>query len=276
MSVALGLVVGLLAGRLSWLAMQPVLADAAFARQNHRGKDVPTGVGLTLLVAALVVEAGRLLINPRLSAARVAMLFLVFGLGALGLVDDLAGDRSQRGFRGHVTALAEGRVTTGGLKLLGGAAAAMVAVTIAQEAGTGGGLAQRLADAVLVALCANLANLFDVAPGRVIKVGAVAFAVLVAATAGAATLGPTALVVGAAVGLLLDDLHERAMLGDAGANVLGGALGLGVVMACGPTARLATLAAVAMLNGVSEWVSFSRIIDTVPPLRALDRMGRRR
>lgn len=172
MSVALGLVVGLLAGRLSWLALQPVLADAAFARQNHRGKDVPTGVGLTLLVAALVVEAGRLLINPRLSAARVAMLFLVFGLGALGLVDDLAGDRSQRGFRGHVTALADGRMTTGGLKLLGGAAAAMVAVTIAQGAGTGGGLAQRLADAVLVALCANLANLFDVAPGRVIKVGA--------------------------------------------------------------------------------------------------------
>jgi hypothetical protein len=31
---------------------------------------------------------------------------------------------------------------------------------------------------------------------------------------------------------------------------------------------------VAVLNLASEWVSFSRVIDAAPPLRAADRWGR--
>jgi len=51
-------------------------------------------------------------------------------------------------------------------------------------------------------------------------------------------------------------------------------LGLGVVVTCGPTARTAVLVVMALLNLVSEQVSFSRVIAAVPPLRALDRWGR--
>jgi UDP-N-acetylmuramyl pentapeptide phosphotransferase/UDP-N-acetylglucosamine-1-phosphate transferase len=74
--------------------------------------------------------------------------------------------------------------------------------------------------------------------------------------------------------LLLDDLHERLMLGDTGANVLGGVLGLGVVLSCGPSVRLVVCVALAALNLLSEVVSFSRVIGAVPPLRALDHWGR--
>ena len=65
------------------------------------------------------------------------------------------------------------------------------------------------------------------------------------------------------------------MLGDAGANVLGAVLGLGVVAACGPGARDVALVAVAAMNVAGEVVSFSRVIESFPPLRALDRAGRR-
>jgi UDP-N-acetylmuramyl pentapeptide phosphotransferase/UDP-N-acetylglucosamine-1-phosphate transferase len=65
------------------------------------------------------------------------------------------------------------------------------------------------------------------------------------------------------------------MLGDAGANALGGALGLGVVMAGSGTTRLVVLAMLVAVNLASEVVSFSRVIDAVPPLRLLDRAGRR-
>jgi hypothetical protein len=82
-------------------------------------------------------------------------------------------------------------------------------------------------------------------------------------------------VVGAALGLFLDDLHERLMLGDAGSNVVGAVLGLGVVVACGPGARNLVLVGVGALNVAGELVSFSRVIDAVPPLRAADRAGRR-
>ena len=94
-----------------------------------------------------------------------------------------------------------------------------------------------IADAVLVALCANLANLLDAAPGRATKVGAAAFVLLVIGVGVPAALVAPAVVVGAALGLLLDDLREHLMLGDAGANALGAVLGLAIVLTCAPGAR---------------------------------------
>jgi hypothetical protein len=156
------------------------------------------------------------------------------------------------------------------LKLVGGVAVAVVAVApVAGES-----IGRLLADGALVALAANLGNLLDRRPGRVIKVASVTFVVLAVATGAAHALGGVAVVIGASLALLLDDLHERLMLGDAGANVLGGALGLGVVLSCAPDTRLVVLAVVAALNVASEVVSFSRVIDAVPPLRFLDRTGR--
>jgi UDP-N-acetylmuramyl pentapeptide phosphotransferase/UDP-N-acetylglucosamine-1-phosphate transferase len=76
--------------------------------------------------------------------------------------------------------------------------------------------------------------------------------------------------------MFVPDLRERLMLGDAGANALGAVLGLGVVLACSPGVRTLVLVVVAALNLASELVSFSRVIDRVAPLRALDQLGRRR
>jgi UDP-N-acetylmuramyl pentapeptide phosphotransferase/UDP-N-acetylglucosamine-1-phosphate transferase len=103
----------------------------------------------------------------------------------------------------------------------------------------------------------------------------VAFAALAIVTAFDRRLVGPAVVVGAGLGLVLDDLHERAMLGDAGANVLGGVLGLAVVLTGTTTARTACLGIVLGLNLLAEFVSFSRVIEAVPFLRAIDTLGRR-
>jgi UDP-GlcNAc:undecaprenyl-phosphate GlcNAc-1-phosphate transferase len=278
-SLLAAVVVGYLAARLTWLAARPVFALPALARQNYRGRVLPTATGIVLPLAAVLVEGGRAVAGsfgvgdgPATSFVRVLVLLAALGFGVLGLVDDLAGDvTGDRGFRGHLRALAEGRVTTGALKLLGGGLIALLVV--APIVGESPG--RLLADAALVALCANLANLLDRAPGRTVKVGVGAFALLALAAERKGALSGTAVIVGAGLGLLLDDLHERLMLGDAGSNVLGAVLGLGVVAACGPAARDIALVAVGALNVAGELVSFSRVIDAVPPLRAVDRAGRR-
>ncbi|MFM7224256.1 MAG: hypothetical protein ACKO1Y_02305, partial [Actinomycetota bacterium] len=132
-----------------------------------------------------------------------------------------------------------------------------------------------IVDAVLIALAANLGNLLDRAPGRVGKVGFVAYVPLAVAL-GASDIGVAlAVVMGAFLGLLRDDLGERIMLGDTGANALGGALGLAVVLGCGAGVRLGVLGVLVTLNLAAEFVSFSRVIETTPPLRAFDRLGRR-
>jgi UDP-N-acetylmuramyl pentapeptide phosphotransferase/UDP-N-acetylglucosamine-1-phosphate transferase len=277
-TVLLAVVVGFLATRLVWLLLRPVFGGDVFRRENYRGHGLPTAVGLVLAVAVLSVEAVRVVAaaaaddGSRVDGPRLGVLVLAVGLSLLGLVDDLAGDGDRRGFRGHLQSLAGGRLTTGGLKLLGGGAVAIVAVAAVRG---DGGLGYLLTDAALVALAANLGNLFDRAPGRTIKVGVLAFAVVAAATRAVPVLGAMGVIVGGALAMLLDDLHERVMLGDTGANLLGGVVGLAVVTTGSPVTRLAVLAGLAILNGISEWISFSRVIDRVPPLRVLDRAGRR-
>lgn len=282
MALLAAMVVGYLAARLTWLATRPVFALPALARQNYRGRTLPTAAGIVLPLAAVLVEGGRAVAGsfglgdgPEMGGIRLLVLVAALGFGLLGLVDDLAGGEAPsdqaRGFRGHLGALREGRVTTGALKLLGGGVLALLVV--APVVGESPG--RLLADAALVALCANLANLLDRAPGRTIKLSVLAFVGLALAAHRTSALSGTAVIVGAALGLFLDDLHERLMLGDAGSNVLGAVLGLAVVGACGPTARDVVLVAVAALNVAGEVVSFSRVIDAVPPLRAADRAGRR-
>lgn len=279
MTVAVAAAAGLLAGRLLWLLLRPTFAgQPALLRPNHRGRPVVTAVGVVLPMTLLVVEGGRAVAatvgigaagGP--AAARVAVLVAALGFGLVGAFDDLVGTGDRRGFRGHLGALASGRLTTGAAKLLVGGAVALVAVAPA----AGGSTARLLADAALVALSANLANLLDRAPGRATKSGLAAFFVLAVATGAPTALTAVAVVAGAAGALLVDDLHERLMLGDAGANVLGGTIGVGVVLVCAPGTRTVALVVVAALNLASELVSFSRVIDAVRPLRALDRAGRR-
>jgi len=77
------------------------------------------------------------------------------------------------------------------------------------------------------------------------------------------------------VALLPEDLGERAMLGDAGANALGALLGAAAAGSLSRRARIAILAGVTALTAASEVVSFTKVIQRTPPLHWLDMLGRR-
>jgi len=80
---------------------------------------------------------------------------------------------------------------------------------------------------------------------------------------------------GAAAALLPEDLGERAMLGDAGANALGALLGTAVLLRYGRAGQLAHLLVIAALTAASERVSFTKVIEATPALRWVDELGRR-
>ena len=141
---------------------------------------------------------------------------------------------------------------------------------------------------LIVALSANLLNLLDRAPGRAVKAAlawwliALAPSALIASgSAGRFDLGFEApewavwagAAVGASAGLLRSELAEQHMLGDTGVNPVGAVLGMATVVAYSSTVEWVVLAALAAMNLASERWSFSRIIDAVPPLRWLDRLG---
>jgi len=277
--VIVGLIVGLLTVRLLVIWGRDLLDAQALQRRNFRDRPLPTAAGLLVVIAVLGIEAGRGTLGafglgdePGRNIARPLVLFACLGFGLLGLIDDLLGTEGDRGFRGHLQALSQGRVTTGVIKIFGGAAVALVlAPNVSFVSGR-----RLLADAILIALAANLANLLDRAPGRAIKIGLVAWVPIAIVARGDAVGIAIAPVIGAFCGLLGDDLHEHLMLGDTGANVLGAVLGLAVVLDVGRGPRNGVLIGLVVLTLIAEAVSFSAVIARVPILRRFDMLGRAR
>jgi UDP-N-acetylmuramyl pentapeptide phosphotransferase/UDP-N-acetylglucosamine-1-phosphate transferase len=270
MIVILGLLVGLLTVRLLVILGRDLLDAPPLQRRNFRNRPLPTAAGLLVVIAVLGVEAGRATLGafglgdePGRNIARPLVLFACLGFGLLGLIDDLLGTEQDRGFRGHLHALSEGRVTTGVIKIFGGAAVALVlAANVSFVSGR-----RLLADAVLIALAANLANLLDRAPGRAIKAGLVAWLAIAVVARGDAVGIAIAPVIGAFCGLLGDDLHEHLMLGDTGANVLGGVLGLAVVLDVGRGPRNFVLIGLVALTLAAEVQLGDRPGPCLAPLR---------
>lgn len=244
-----------------------------WARTNHAGAAVTLLEGPVWVLGAAVGCATARPPAPGLLA--------VVGAGVLGAVDDLVGTTSRKGLRGHIGALRRGEVTTGAVKIAGLGLIGLVSVAVSDadarrqrdRSGPRGGVREvlgGLAGAAVVAGSANAVNLFDLRPGRALKVTIASAAGLLLAG------GPTsaAVALGASAGVLREDLAARSMLGDTGANAAGALVGLAVVERTGLVGRAAALTALVALTLASERVSFSAVIDRHPVLRRLDHWGR--
>lgn len=247
--------------------------QAGWSATNYRNQQVSRleGPAFAGLAAAAAIGAG---------APRMPVLCAAGGALLAGRVDDLWGDGAARGLRGHFGALRRGRLTTGSAKVaLLTAAGGLTAIGARNAYGTPASRTplQSAADIAALAGCvavgANLINLFDLRPGRALKVAlAASLPGSVSGAPGAAVLTGVA---SAAMACLPADLSERVMLGDAGANPAGALTGLGLALNAGPRGRRALFGGMLALTVASEAVSFSRVIRGAAPLRWLDDLGRR-
>jgi hypothetical protein len=266
------------AARLAYAALtaRPPGGHATWDRTNHRGEPITLLEGPAVAIGSI---AGALAGGGR-TRDRVALAVAGAGAAVFGNYDDLAGNGVRKGFRGHLGALRAGELTTGAVKIAGigatGLAAALIAGPPADVSSDGGPLspvavADTLINAGLVAGGANLLNLFDLRPGRAIKVALLAGGLVIPSRRGrAAAAAPLS----AAAALLPEDLGERSMLGDAGANAVGAMLGAATA-SMPRTARLGVLAVMVGLTAASEKVSFTQVIERTELLRRLDMLGRR-
>jgi UDP-GlcNAc:undecaprenyl-phosphate GlcNAc-1-phosphate transferase len=254
------------------------LRDAGLTRQNYRGATLAFPLGAVLATAALVALAPLAVLNDRadldlLDPELRRWLPYLLGIAFLGFLDDALGQGAAadapRGWRGHGRALREGTLSTGAIKAIGALALAAYVVS-------GRGLEdwRYVADVILLILATNLGNLLDLRPGRAEKGLALLGAGL---CLGAWTLAPIELL-GIFAGPVLVGawltLRERAMLGDTGSNLIGAVAGVWLLTILGGDARLIALVAVVALTIYGELRSISATIESVPPLRWLDSLGR--
>jgi UDP-GlcNAc:undecaprenyl-phosphate GlcNAc-1-phosphate transferase len=254
------------------------LRDAGLVRKNYRGALLAFPLGAVLATAALVTLAPLAFLNDRadldlLESSLRQWLPYLLGIAFLGFLDDSLGRgeavATPRGWRGHWAALRSGSLSTGAIKAAGALALAAYVVS-----GRGLESWRYLADVALLVLSTNLGNLLDLRPGRAEK----ALALLaIGLCLGAWTFAPLELL-GIFAGPILVGawltLGERAMLGDTGSNLIGAVAGVWLLTTVGENGRLIALAVVAALTIYGELRSISRTIDSVPPLRWLDSLGR--
>jgi UDP-GlcNAc:undecaprenyl-phosphate GlcNAc-1-phosphate transferase len=235
------------------------LRDAGLVRENYRGASLAFPLGAVLATAALVALTPLAFLNDRadldlLDPDLRRWLPYILGIAFLGFLDDALGQGASagtpRGWRGHARALREGSLSTGAIKAIGALALAAYVVS------------------------ANLFNLLDLRPGRAEKGLALLGAGL---CLGAWTLAPIELL-GIFAGPILVGawltLRERAMLGDTGSNLIGAVAGVWLLTILGGDARLVALVMVVALTIYGELRSISATIESVPPLRWLDSLGR--
>ena len=254
------------------------LRDAGLVRENYRGRLLAFPLGAVLATAALVALAPLAFLNDRgnldlLPPELRRWLPYLLGIAFLGFLDDALGRgesaEAPRGWRGHWRALRGGSLSTGAIKAVGALALAAYVVS-----GRGLESWRYLADVALLILATNLFNLIDLRPGRAEKGLVLLGAGL---CLGAWTFEPVELL-GIFLGPILVGarltLGERAMLGDTGSNLIGAVAGVWLLSVLGPDARLLALGLIGALTVYGELRSISATIDSLPPLRWLDSLGR--
>ena len=270
-----------------WLAvfLGPILT-AKFSgllhgrRKNYRGRYIPALGGASVLPVALYLLFAALpgqspVSPPPLIRAGMALPLLLIGWMLLGMIDDLFGPGQRKGFRGHLDALLRGQLTGGGVKLLGGGALALLMAYFLIP-----GEPRWLtipASAILIALTANFINLFDLRPGRALKVYwlvSLPLAIFFLPSAGSAVGTAFLLLLLATLIYAPFDFAGMMMLGDTGANPLGAFLGFCLALALPLWGQGIAILLLIGIHVYTERASITRLIERVPVLHRLDRLGR--
>lgn len=249
-----------------------IIKEAEFVRPNYQDEPIPLGGGLVFLISALLtVVAAVYFLDERLRYAAVIYLMVLAVSTCLGLVDDAWGSRASSGFKGHFSGLFKGRLTTGTLKAVGvGLTALTAAIAVDPDP-----LGWIPVNALLIALSANAINLLDLRPGRAGKGFLILAAIMFFAGWGSHLLVFLALTVGSLFVFLRDDLAARVMMGDAGANALGGAVGLTAIWVLSPPVKIILLVSLFLLHLFAERYSITAVIAGSNYLSFFDRLGRK-
>ncbi|MGI6574499.1 MAG: hypothetical protein ACOX3A_01280 [bacterium] len=263
---------GVYAYLLTWLflpAFLQLLADGGMTANTYREVKVPVGVGLALVFITDIVLITTIPFFMQWELEVLIFMFLLNTVALLGLLDDTAGSKKIKGLCGHLRFFwYNGRLSTGLLKAAGGGLIAFFVSYLISES-----IASFFLNGLLIALSINTLNLLDLRPGRAVKFYVFLMALIWICVQQAKRFYLDFILVGAVLAYYPVDIQGRAMLGDAGANVLGAAAGIALARYLPFGLKSIVLLFCFFLHMFSEFYSLTEIIETVPLLAYIDRLG---
>lgn len=249
-----------------------MLLEANITKRNYKGEIIPVGMGIVFIPVMII---NSIFLNYFIgNDARIQQLLLVFlvgilAMGAIGLIDDLIGNRDQTGFKGHIKALFKGKLTTGGLKAVTGGLVALFIGSLFTFH-----ILEIIVNALIIALFTNLINLLDLRPGRALK--GFLFIAILFMIIGLSEEVRTIIIplIGLVIGYFPQDIKAKSMMGDVGSNALGIVLGIVTVISYTMTAKYIVLGLLILIHLITEKYSLTEIIKKNPVLNYIDELGR--
>ena len=133
--------------------------------ENYKGEKIPNGMGIVFIFSQVItIGIIQITLGFKDDFHFIYLLGFVF-VGLIGLLDDLIGEKAIKGLKGHIKSFFEGRLTTGGIKAFLGLFIALLVSSYISSSFT-----DLVLNSLIIGLFTNLINLFDLRPGRAIKV----------------------------------------------------------------------------------------------------------
>ncbi len=230
---------------------------------NFNKRSIPVGFGGYILL----LETFLYFIPTKNISSIWASLILIT---TVGTYDDFLGDKSVKGLRGHMTAFIHGKVTSGFLKALTGVVVAFMA-----SIHIGDHLFSIVTHFLLILFMINMINLFDIRPGRALKVFFLLFLFLGVATPFLRVNNFGFVILGILLVVFYQDLHAKIMIGDSGANLIGLHLGIWYSIYIDLIWQWFIIFFLLFLHYYSEKKSISVLIENNKFLKRIDLLGRK-
>ena len=260
-----------------------MLVNGNVIRPNYKNEMIPVGMGIVFLPMIIInsiilgfvtlnniwfVSSSNYNLNIVWLLCLALYIFSMMAMFFAGALDDLIGNRNVSGLKGHFKSLFKGELTTGGFKaLFGGFVGLVVSVCISSS------IVDIIVNTLIIALSTNLMNLFDLRPGRAIKVYLVIIIPIYITLTGYTKVFPL-LILPNVLAYFNIDLKARGMMGDTGPNVLGISIGVLMALGYGIKVRLAWLVFLILMHLITEKFSLTKIIEKNRVLKFIDNLGR--
>lgn len=247
----------------NWQAQKKLLIT------NFEGKKIATAGGAVLFLSLVFCYYFFSRMPNKLPLPYALLLFYLFGITLLGAIDDIWGEKECKGLKGHLMKLwkKEG-ISTGIYKAAGGLLLGFFVSSRINE-----GIMEWIMGGLFLALLTNFFNLLDTRPVRSAKVFfLISFVIVIFFRDFALVLLP---VWGILIVYLPWELNKKIMLGDTGAYLLGGILGIFSLFALSGKTIVFLNLILLIIHLFCERFSLNRIIEEKFSHNLILRTGRK-
>ena len=249
--------------------IRDMLIKGRVVKKNYNNIEIPVGMGIALIPIIIINISLLIVFSQHTNESLLVFLIGILAMAFVGIIDDLMGNRDDTGFRGHLGNLLKGRLTTGGLKAItGGMIALFISIFLTSD------VLLIIINTILIGLMTNLLNLFDLRPGRALKVYLLLGLILFIMGITIESKLIFVIVLGFCLVYLPQDLKAKSMLGDVGSNTLGMSLGIISVVSLSLPMKLIVVLFLLTIHIIAEKYSLTQIIKKVHILDILDQLGR--